>query len=219
VVFAGRRAAEGRAVADAVAEAGGVARFVQADVTREAETARLVATALAAFGRLDGACNNAGLELGGPVLEITEEAYRRVFDVNVWGVAAALKHEARAMLEGAGGSIVNVSSIAGHVGIADFSLYNASKHAVEGLTKTAALEFAGRGVRVNAVAPAFIATPMVERFVGAAGERREALAASHPVGRLGEIAEVANAILFLLSDAAPFITGETIKVDGGWLAR
>lgn len=219
LVFAGRRAAEGRAIERAIAERGGSALFVEADVTREADVERLMATALDRHGRLDAACNNAGLELGGPVLAIREEDYRRVFDVNFWGVACALKHEAAAMAAGGGGSIVNVSSIAGHAGIADFSLYNASKHAVEGLTKTAALELAGRAVRVNAVAPAFIATPMVERFVGAEGVERDALAAAHPIGRLGSVQEVVNAILFLMSDAAPFITGESLKVDGGWLAR
>lgn len=219
VVFAGRRAVEGHSIERGIAERGGSAVFVEADVTRENDIERLVETALDRHGRLDAACNNAGLELGGPVLSIREEDYRRVFDVNFWGVACALKHEAAAMANGGGGSIVNVSSIAGHVGIADFSLYNASKHAVEGLTKTAALELASRTVRVNAVAPAFIATPMVARFVGTEGAEREALAAAHPIGRLGAVEEVANAILFLLSDACPFITGESLKIDGGWLAR
>ena len=130
-----------------------------------------------------------------------------------------MKHEVRAMLRSGGGAIVNTSSIADHVGIADFSLYNASKHAVEGLTKTAALEFAGRGVRVNAVAPAFIATPMVERFVGAAGDARQQLAAMHPVGRLGHVDEVVAAVMFLLSDQSAFTTGISLLVDGGWTAR
>jgi NAD(P)-dependent dehydrogenase (short-subunit alcohol dehydrogenase family) len=151
------------------------------------DIARLVGIATSNHGRLDCAFNNAGIELSGSIEAVTHSDFRRVFDVNVWGVAAAMKHEVRAMLRSGGGAIVNTSSIAGHVGVADFSLYNASKHALEGLTTTAALELAGRGVRVNAVAPAFIATPMVERFVGAAGEARQELAAMHPVGRLGHV--------------------------------
>ena len=135
------------------------------------------------------------------------------------GIAAAMKHEVAAVLSSGGGAIVNTSSIAGHVGIADFSLYNASKHAVEGLTKTAALELAGRRIRVNAVAPAFIATPMVERFVGAAGDARQQLAAMHPVGRLGHVDEVVAAVMFLPSDQSAFTTGISLLVDGGWTAR
>jgi NAD(P)-dependent dehydrogenase (short-subunit alcohol dehydrogenase family) len=219
VVSSGRRLEQGRVVEAAVVAAGGNAWFVQADVTREPELEQLVAATIDRFGRLDGACNNAGVELGGPLTAISFDDYRRVFDVNFWGVACAMKHQATAMIDSAGGSIVNISSIAGHTGIADFSLYNASKHAVEGLTKTAALELARYKIRVNAVAPAFIATPMVDRFVGVASERRDALAAAHPVGRLGEVSEVAAAALFLLSDASPFIIGESLAVDGGWLAR
>jgi len=135
------------------------------------------------------------------------------------GVAAAMKHEVAAMLSSGGGAIVNTSCIAGHVGIADFSLYNASKHAVEGLTKTAALELAGRRIRANAVAPAFIATPMVERFVGAAGDARQQLAAMHPVGRVGHVDEVVAAVMFLPSDQSAFTTGISLLVDGGWTAR
>lgn len=219
VVFAGRREDLGREIEGRLTAQGLKAVFVQTDVTSETDVAALVALTIDRFGRLDGACNNAGMELGGPIAGITEKDYRRVFDVNFWGVACAVKHQTSAMMAAGRGSIVNISSIAGHTGIADFSLYNASKHAVEGLTKTAALEMAPHGIRVNAVAPAFIATPMVERFVGAVGEQRDALAAAHPVGRLGQVEEVANTVLFLLSDAAPFITGDSIKVDGGWLAR
>lgn len=219
VVAGGRRSHEGEALVEEVAGAGGQASFLVTDVAIEADVARLVAKAVDRFGRLDGAFNNAGIELGGPVTDIEERAYRRVFDTNVWGVAAAMKHELAPMLKAGSGAILNTSSIAGHVGIADFSLYNASKHAVEGLTKTAALEVAGRGIRVNAIAPAFIATPMVERFVGPTGSQRDELAALHPVQRLGTEAEVVSAVLYLLSDASSFVTGISLPVDGGWLAR
>ena len=174
VVFTGRRAELGQSVETGIRQAGGEAFFMRADVTRESETERLVAATLDRFGRLDGACNNARLEWSGSVLDTTEDDYRRIFDVNLWGIACALKHEARAMRDRAAGSIVNVSSIVGHVGFPNTGLYNASKHAVEGLTKTAALELARDCIRVNAVAPAFIATPMVERFAGTEGEARDA---------------------------------------------
>lgn len=142
-----------------------------------------------------------------------------MFDINVWGVATAMKYEIRAMIRTAGGNIVNNSSVVGRIGIPGFSLYNASKHAVEGLTKTAALEFARHGIRVNAVAPAFISTPMVDRYVRSDVKRREDLEALHPVGRLGNICEVVAATLFLLSDASPFTTGISLPVDGGWTAQ
>jgi NAD(P)-dependent dehydrogenase (short-subunit alcohol dehydrogenase family) len=219
VVVGSRREKEGGELVAAIEAAGGQALFVRTDVADEADVARLVEAATSSHGRLDLAFNNAGIELGGPVEAITHADFRRVFDINVWGVAAAMKHEVAAMLRTGAGAIVNTSSITGHVGIADFSLYNASKHAVEGLTKTAALELAGRGIRVNAVAPAFIATPMVERFVGAAGEARDELAAMHPVGRLGRVDEVVAAVMFLLSDQSAFTTGVSLPVDGGWTAR
>jgi NAD(P)-dependent dehydrogenase (short-subunit alcohol dehydrogenase family) len=175
--------------------------------------------AVSCYGRLDLAFKNAGIELGGPIEGIRLADFNRVFGVNVWGVFAAMKHEVGAMLRTGGGAIVNTSSIAGRVGIADFSLYKASKHAVEGLIKTAALELAGRGVRVNVVAPAFIATPMVERWSELPGERRNQLAPMHPIGRLGHVDEVVAAVMFLLSDQSSFTTGVSLPVDGGWTAR
>jgi len=173
VVAGGRREEEGAALVAEIEAAGGQARFVRTDVANEADVALLVGIATSSHGRLDFAFNNAGIELSGAIETVTHSDFRRVFDINVWGIAAAMKHEVVAMLRSGGGAIVNTSSIAGHVGIADFSLYDASKHAVEGLTKTVALELAGYGVRVNAVAPAFIATPMVERVVGAARDARQ----------------------------------------------
>ncbi|PRG77676.1 short chain dehydrogenase [Burkholderia multivorans] len=219
VIVAGRREVEGQTVVSRIGTRGGRARFVRADVSVEDDVSRVVRDTVARYGRLDAAVNNAGIELSGTITDITEAEYRRVFDINLWGVACSMKHEIRAMLAHGGGNIVNTSSIAGHVGIANFALYNASKHGVEGLTKTAALECAQHNIRVNAVAPAFIATPMVERFVGLEGERREQLAAMHPMHRLGKPDEVAAAIAFLLSGASGFTTGTSLKVDGGWIAQ
>lgn len=219
VVVGGRREPDGVDLVAQIEAAGGVARFARADVAVEADVERLVELAATTYGRLDLAFNTAGIELGGGVESVTHADFRRVFEINVWGVAGAMKHEVASMLRTGGGAIVNTSSIAGHVGIAGFSLYNASKHAVEGLTKTAALELATCGIRVNAVAPAFIATPMVERFVGPAGEARDRLSAQHPVGRLGEVDEVVAAVMYLLSDDSRFTTGISLPVDGGWTAQ
>ncbi len=142
-----------------------------------------------------------------------------MFDINVWGVLSSMRHEIPAMLRTGGGAIVNTSSVAGHIGMAQVSIYIASKHAVEGLTKAVALEFAGQNIRVNAVAPAVIATDMVDRFAGAEGEMRESLKSLHPVGREGRSEEVAAAVLYLCSEAAQFTTGISLPVDGGFLAQ
>jgi NAD(P)-dependent dehydrogenase (short-subunit alcohol dehydrogenase family) len=220
VVLSGRREKEGLAVVEEIKKAGGTAHFVQADVAKEADVKRLVAETVAKFGRLDIAFNNAGIESTGPITEASEAEYRRVFDINVWGVLASMKHEVPAMLKTGGGAIINTSSIAGHVGMGNVSVYIASKHAVEGLTKSAALEYAKQGIRVNAVAPAGIVTEMYERFTGGEDtEQGKAFAAMHPVGRVGRSEEVAAAVLYLASDAAKFTTGISLPVDGGWLAQ
>jgi len=220
VVLSGRREKEGLAVVEEITKAGGVAHFVQADVAKEADVKRLVEETVAKFGRLDAAFNNAGVEWAGPLTEATETDYRRIFDINVWGVLVSMKHEIPAMLRAGGGAIVNTSSVAGHVGMAGASVYIASKHAVEGLTKTAALEFARQGVRVNAVAPAGIETDMLDRFTGGAeSEQKKAFGEMHPVGRIGRSEEVAAAVLYLASDEAKFTTGISLPVDGGWLAQ
>lgn len=220
VVLSGRREKEGLAVVEAITKAGGAATFVQADVAKEADIIRLVNQTVAKYGRLDVAFNNAGVEWMGPLAEATEAEYRRVFDINVWGVLAAMRHEIPAMLKTGGGAIVNTSSIAGHVGMAGVSVYIASKHAVEGLTRSVALEFAKQNIRVNAVAPAAIVTEMMDRFTGGEGtDQGKGLAAMHPVGRMGRAEEVAEAVLYLASDAAKFTTGVSLPVDGGWLAQ
>jgi len=219
VVISGRREKEGREVVAAIRGSGGEAAFVQTDIAREEDVRRMVEFTTDTYGRLDVAFNNAGVEWMGPLDQATEEEYRRVFDVNVWGVLNSMRHEIPAMLKTGGGAIVNTSSVAGHIGMAQVSIYIASKHAVEGLTKAVALEFARQNIRVNAVAPAAIETEMVNRFAGTEGEMREYLKSMHPVGRMGTSEEIAAAVLYLCSDAARFTTGTTLLVDGGFTAQ
>lgn len=218
VVIAGRREPEGGAVVSAIEKADGVAAFFKADVSRESDIEALVAFTMEKFGRLDMAFNNAGVELAGPTLDVTESDYRRIFDVNVWGVLASMKHEIPAMLRTGGGGIVNTSSIAGHVSVAGLPVYVASKHAVEGLTKAVAVEFAKQGVRVNSVSPGGVATEMLDRF--APTEEAKAFVANlHPVGRIGKPDDIARAVLFLLDPGNDFVTGTSLAVDGGFLVQ
>jgi NAD(P)-dependent dehydrogenase (short-subunit alcohol dehydrogenase family) len=218
VVLTGRREKEGAEVVAEVEKTGGTAAFIRTDVAKEADVVKAIDFVLSTHGRLDVAFNNAGVEIVGPLEQVTEEQYRRTFDINVWGVLNAMKHEVPAMLKKGGGAIVNVSSIAGHIGMAQASIYVATKHAVEGLTKAVAVEFAKQGIRVNAVAPGAIDTEMVDRFAGKEGDSRNWLISQHPVGRLGAPEEVAAAVLYLASDAAKFTTGTVLAVDGGWTA-
>jgi len=219
VVVSGRREAEGQAVVQEITAAGGSARFIRCDVSQEAEVKQLVNGTLAAFGRLDIAFNNAGVEWLGPLDAASEADYRRVFDINVWGVLSSMRHEIPAMLKTGGGSIINTSSVVGHNGMAQVSIYAASKFAVEGLTKSTALEFAKQGIRINAIAPAVIETEMFDRFAGQEGDMRQAMGAMHPVGRVGQPHEVADAVVFLASDQSQFITGHSLLIDGGWTAQ
>jgi NAD(P)-dependent dehydrogenase (short-subunit alcohol dehydrogenase family) len=218
VVFTGRREKEGAEVAAEITKTGGTANFVRADVAKEADVIRVIDFVLSTHGRLDVAFNNAGVEIVGPLDQVTEEQYRRTFDINVWGILCSMKHEIPAMLKNGGGAIVNTSSVAGQIGIPQGSIYVASKHAVEGLSKAAALEFAKKGIRVNVVAPGSIETEMVDRMAGKEGESLNWLISQHPVGRLGAAEEIAAAVLYLASDAAKFTTGATLLVDGGWTA-
>lgn len=220
VVLSGRREKEGLAVAEGITKAGGTARFVRADVAVEADVKNLVAETVRAFGRLDVAFNNAGVEHTAAFTDFTVDAYRTIFDANVLGVFLSLKYEIPELLRAGGGAIVNTSSVAGHVGMAGVGVYIAAKHAVEGITKAAALEYAKQGVRVNAVAPAAIVTDMIDRFVGGEhSDQGKHLAGLHPVGRMGRPEEVAAAVLYLTSDAAKFTTGISLPVDGGFLAQ
>ena len=218
VVLSGRREAEGQAAVAEIQKAGGAAAFFRADAAKETEVAALVEFTVRTYGRLDLAFNNAGIEHAGPTTELTEADYRRVFDLNVWGVLAALKHEIPAMLKNGGGSIVNTSSVAGHIGMAGVQTYVASKHAVEGLTKSVALEYARQGIRVNAVAPAAIETEMYDRFADSK-EKREYMANLHPVGRTGRVEDIARGVLYLLDPANTFVTGTSLLVDGGFTAQ
>ncbi len=218
VVISGRRDEEGQKLVAELRNLGAEAEFVRSDVRHEDEVRSLVDQTVARFGRVDAAVNNAGTEgTPGPVTEQTADSYAATFDTNVLGTLLSLKHELRVMLPQGHGSIVNVSSCYGRAGAPGASVYVASKHAVEGLTKAAALEVAETGVRVNAVAPGPIETPMMNRFTGTA-ERKSDLISQVPVKRAGTPEEIAHAIVFLASDKASFITGASVAVDGGFLA-
>ena len=215
LVVSGRHDDAGAMLVHELHELGAEAEFVRADVRREADVQALVDGAVARFGRLDIAVNNAGTEgQPGPLTAQTAETYAATFDTNVLGTIFSLKHELRVMLAQGGGSIVNLSSTMGHRGNANAGLYVASKHAVEGLTRTAALEGAAAGVRVNAVAPGPIDTGMLTRFAGD-DARKNGLAAGVPMKRLGQPEEIAQAIVFLASEQAGFLTGQVIDVNGG----
>jgi NAD(P)-dependent dehydrogenase (short-subunit alcohol dehydrogenase family) len=215
VVLTGRREKEGAEVVAEITKSGGTASFVRVDVSKDADIVKAIDFVVATYGRLDVAFNNAGVEMLGPLDQVTEEQYRSTFDINVWGVLNSMKYEIPAMLKGGGGAIVNTSSIAGHIGLAGASIYVATKHAVEGLTKAAAVEYGKQGIRVNAVAPGTIDTEMVARFPK---EAQAWLLTQHPVGRFGTSEDIAAAVLYLASDAAKFTTGTILAVDGGWSA-
>jgi NAD(P)-dependent dehydrogenase (short-subunit alcohol dehydrogenase family) len=218
VVVSGRRKAEGAETVALVEKAGGKGLFLQSDVSDEEQVKKLVATVVDHFGRLDIAFNNAGVEGVAPLTEATVEQYEKIFNINVKGVFLSMKYEIPAMLKTGGGSIVNTSSIAGTIGMPGAGIYIASKHAVNGLTKTAALEVAKQGIRVNAVSPAAIQTDMLDRFIGdeEAAQKKAYFAGLHPVGRIGTPEEIASAVLYLSSPGASFITGHDLLVDGGF---
>jgi NAD(P)-dependent dehydrogenase (short-subunit alcohol dehydrogenase family) len=215
LVVSGRHDDAGHALAAEWRDSGAQAEFIRADVRNEAEVKNLVDQTVARFGRLDVAVNNAGTEgKPGPVTDQTADSYAAMFDTNVLGTLLGVKHALRIMQPQGSGSIVNISSTMGERGAANLSLYTASKHAVEGLTKSAALEAAAFGVRVNAVAPGPTDTAMLDRLTGSA-ERKAAFYAAVPLKRGGTPAEIADAIVFVASDKAAFITGQIIRVNGG----
>jgi len=215
VVVSGRHDDAGGKLANELRSLGGEAEFVRADVRREEDVSALIDQTVKRFGRLDVAVNNAGTEgKPGPVTEQTPGSYAATFDTNVLGVVLSMKHELRVMQRQGFGSIVNISSTMGSRGAPNASLYVASKHAVEGLTKSAALEAADFGVRVNAIAPGPIETAMLERFTGSA-DRKAGMVAGIPMKRTGRAEELADAILFAASAKASFITGQIISVNGG----
>ena len=220
VVVAGRRAAEGQETVRLLQAQGGEGFFVTTDVSKAAQVKELVERTMQKFARLDFAFNNAGIEQEPtPFLEQNEETYDRVMDINVKGVWLSMKYEIPAMLKTGGAAIVNTSSVLGVIGMPGVEIYVASKHAVIGLTKSAALEFGKQGIRINAVLPAAIETDMLQRFVGDKPEARDYMTAKHPIGRIGKSEEIADAVIWLSSSKASFVTGHSLLVDGGFTAQ
>jgi NAD(P)-dependent dehydrogenase (short-subunit alcohol dehydrogenase family) len=220
VVVAGRRQTEGEETVKAIHALGGEAFFVVTDVSQDADVKALVEKTVAQYGGVDIAFNNAGIEHEPiPIPDQTEATYDKIMDINVKGVWLSMKYEIPVMLQRGGGAIINTSSIAGLLGAAGVSIYVASKHAVEGFTKSIALEYAKSGIRVNAVSPGPIQTAMFERFAGTNPAAGEFFKSAVPMGRVGTAEEVVNAVLWLASDAASYVTGQSLSVDGGYIAQ
>ena len=220
IALTGRSESSGRATVAALQSRGIEAHYFPGDAAREDDHARWVDHTVRRLGRLDVAVNNAGIEgTPAPIAEATAEDFDSVFGVNVRGLLLAMKHQLRARREARSGAIINLSSVVGSVAMPGAAVYVASKHAVEGLTRVAALETAGSGIRVNAIAPGAVVTPMYERFTGGNAAAQAGLAAAHPIGRAARPEEITGAVLYLASDAASFTTGTVLAVDGGYTAR
>jgi NAD(P)-dependent dehydrogenase (short-subunit alcohol dehydrogenase family) len=219
VVVAGRRELEGNETIELIRSAGGDGLFVKTDVSRASEVYTLIQKAVERFGRLDVAFNNAGIEgVWAPIIRQSEEDWDRTIDINLKGVWLCLKYEIRQMLkQGGSGAIVNMASITGLVGAVGAAAYSASKHGVMGLTKTAALENAKSGIRINAVCPGFTETPMADRVFRVPAVHKYVLSC-HPIGRFGRPTEIAEAVVWMCSDRSSFMTGQSIVLDGGFLA-
>ena len=220
VSLAARRDKEGEETLRLLKESGGEGIFVRTDVSNENDVRLLVEETVKTFGRLDYAFNNAGaVEDPAPFASKTSSLFDKIMNVNVKGTWLSMKYEIPQMLKNGGGALVNNSSVFGVIANPQLPLYTASKHAVLGLTKAAALEYAKAGIRINAIAPGAIETEMMEQSIGNDKQLREALVALHPIGRPGKPEEIANAVIWLLSDKASFLTGHTLLVDGGWVSR
>ena len=220
VVIADIDGDRGAEAAASLADAGARCRFVATDVSDDAQVAALVATTVDEFGRLDVAFNNAGVEGTPGPLHTTDPAdWARLVAVNLSGVWSCLRHEIPAMLASGGGAIVNASSVAGIVGLSGFSAYGATKHGVIGLTRSAALDYATQGVRVNAVCPGMIDTEMIGRLTGGDADLLDTMRTAEPIGRMGAPSEVAEAVLWLCSPASSYVTGHALAVDGGHVAQ
>jgi len=221
VVIASRNEEAGqKAVAD-IRASGGDATFIQTDVTQDAQVESLIKRTTETYGRIDAAFNNSGTEgIPSPLADDNQENFKRSFEVNVKGLWLCMKHQLKHMQQQCAGSIVNNASIAGLIGFPGLGLYTASKHAVLGLTKAAALENSALGIRVNAVSPGMIETDMAERFLSAQpGNKEDAIASvksMHPIGRFGKPEEIASAVTWLCSDDASFVAGQSLTVDGGF---
>jgi NAD(P)-dependent dehydrogenase (short-subunit alcohol dehydrogenase family) len=220
VVIGNRNVERGEETVSMIRAAGGTASFKRTDVLVAAEIGALVDHAVTTYGRLDMAFNNAGIEgeAKPTLIDHTEANFDAVMGVNVKGVWLSMKYEIPRMLDQGGGAIVNCSSVAGVIGFPGIGIYVASKHAVIGLTKTAALEYSARGIRINAVNPAVIDTEMVDRIIDGMNMKKDDLTTFHPIGRLGRVEEVAEAVLWLCSDKASFVTGHSMIIDGGFTA-
>lgn len=220
VALTGRRVERGQAIVEEIKASGGDALFIQTDITDTGQVEAMVAKTVEQYGGLDIAFNNAGIEgVMAPITEQTDENYDAVFNANVRGVLNAMRFEIPAMLKGGGGAIVNNASVAGLIGMGALSVYCASKHAVVGLTKCAALEWAKEGIRINAVCPAAIETDMYQRFTGDDDQAKDYFTSLHPIGRVGTAQEIADAVLWLSSDEASFMVGQPIAVDGGFTVQ
>jgi len=220
VIISDLREEEGKKSAELLRESGGEVEFIPCDVSKPDEVERLISMIIKKYGKLDAACNNAGIEgQMGSTVECQLENWDRVISTNLKGVWLCLKYEIEAMLKTGGGSIVNLSSIAGLIGFPGLPAYVASKHGVAGLTKTAALEFAAQNIRVNAVCPGPIMTPMLERIMESTPGFKEQVVSGVPERRIGQPKDVAQAILFLCSEEASYITGQCLPIDGGWVAQ
>jgi NAD(P)-dependent dehydrogenase (short-subunit alcohol dehydrogenase family) len=220
LIVSGRRAEAGKKLQDELRSLGALADFVLADVSKEDDVRKLVDTTVTRFGRLDVAVNNAGNEgTGGPITGQTVENFHAIFDTNVLGVFLGLKYQLPVMLAQGSGSVVNISSIAGQIGLPGASLYVASKHAVDGLTKTAALEVAASGVRVNSAAPGPVDTAMLDRVVGGNQDAKAGFISTVPAKRAARAEEVADLVLFLGSDKAQYVNGQSFLLDGGYTAQ
>jgi NAD(P)-dependent dehydrogenase (short-subunit alcohol dehydrogenase family) len=220
VVVAARRAIEGEETVHLVKEAGSDGIFVKTDVANEDDVRSLVEKIVKAYDRLDFAFNNAGIEeTMTPLVDQTSDIFDQIMNVNVRGVWLSMKYEIPEMIRTGGGAIVNNSSVAGIMGFPQMPIYIASKHAVLGLTKSAALEYAKSGIRINAIAPGVVETEMFERVAEDDKQLVESLKSITPIGRIGEPEEIANAVVWLLSDKASFVLGHTLLVDGGAVSR